>query len=106
MGECLVEWYQGMSGFYTLHSSTTLTTVAAATVPEVREHNLVVPNKSTHLALGGVVERQHAVVVAVLSLDGGGHRAAQLAQLAAHRIAVPRVHVSVWNQKENISISI
>ena len=43
----------------------------------------------------GVVERQHAVVVAVLGLDVGavgGGRAAELTELR-HGVPVPRVHV-------------
>ena len=51
-------------------------------------------SRMSYLGLG-VVERQHAVVVAVLGLDVGavgGGRAAELTELR-HGVPVPRVHV-------------
>lgn len=56
-----------------------------------------IANKNTiesYLALRSIVQRQHAVVVAVFRFDGGGHGAAQLPQLAPNRIPVPGIHHS------------
>lgn len=43
----------------------------------------------TYLALSGVVQGEHAVVVSSFGFDRCGHRGAQLTQLA---LPVPRVH--------------